>query len=215
MAGAHGTKPIDLSMVVWASLVLTLVYASLGCRPATPATPTVTATVATSTKPVSTTTLTGARPTATPTRRLPTATPTKVAPTATPTAQGPQVVLEGMAFIVELAVTPQERARGLMERPSLGRDRGMLFIFESDGLPGLWMRGMLISLDFVWIDAEGVVAGVTADVLPAPEGGQPPLYYPPRPVRYVLEINAGMAEKVGIGAGSRATILGIPLDGGS
>jgi len=108
-------------------------------------------------------------------------------------------------------VTPDERARGLMYRESLEPRHGMLFIFESDGMPGFWMRNMLISLDLVWIDSDGVVVGVTARVPPAPDGSPPPLYYPPESIRYVLEINAGEAQALHIVPGSRAIFQGIPL----
>ena len=66
---------------------------------------------------------------------------------------------------------------------------------------------MLIPLDMVWIDANGVVAGVTANVSPALEGRSPEIYSPPRPILYVLEINAGLAEPVGIRAGSQARFV--------
>ena len=120
------------------------------------------------------------------------------------------MVLEGIAFSVELAVTSQEKAQGLMGRASLERERGMLFIYQADATPSFWMRGMLIPLDIVWIDAEGVVVGITANVPPVQEGIQASLYYPPRPIRYVLEINAGMAREMGIGLGSGVTFFGIP-----
>ncbi len=108
---------------------------------------------------------------------------------------------------MELPVTPEQRARGLMGREHLGDREGMLFIYEVEGLHGFWMRGMVIPLDMVWIDADGVVAGVTANVLPAPEGTIPEIYSPPRPILYALEINAGLAEAVGIRSGSQARFV--------
>ena len=116
-----------------------------------------------------------------------------------------------MTFTVELAVTPAERALGLMGRDSLERDRGMLFIYQADVIPGFWMRGMFFPLDIIWIDSNGMVAGVLPDLPPAQGEASPLLYYPPGPIRYVLEINAGMAKELGIRAGSSATLLGIPL----
>ena len=138
----------------------------------------------------------------------PTATPTSISiPTATPTVpqyQSQQVVFEGAAFDVELAITPEQRARGLMGREHLGDREGMLFIYGVEGPHRFWMRGMVIPLDMVWIDGDGVVAGVTANVPPAPEGTIPAIYSPPRPILYVLESNAGLADAVGIRAGSQA-----------
>ena len=54
------------------------------------------------------------------------------------------MVFEVAAFDVELAVTPEQRARGLMGREHLGDREGMLFIYEVEGLHGFWMRGMVI-----------------------------------------------------------------------
>ena len=117
--------------------------------------------------------------------------------------------------MVELAVTPQERARGLMGREELTDNQGMLFLYESDVTPGFWMLGMLIPLDIVWIDRDGVVVGVERDVPPEPGNPQPPLYFPPSPIRYVLEIKSGRAEELGVGPGSRATLVEIPSSEGS
>ena len=126
------------------------------------------------------------------------------------------MVLEGETFSVELAETPEELAKGLMGREKLGVNQGMLFIYDADGRPSFWMKGMLISLDIVWIDSDGVVAGIERNVPPAPAQTQPLLYFPPRPIRYVLEIPAGRAEAAGIVTGSRVTFTGIPfLDGSS
>ena len=115
--------------------------------------------------------------------------------------------MKGAAFDVELAVTREQRTRGLMGKEHLGDREGMLFIHEVEGLHRFWMSGMSISLDMVWIDADRVVAGVTANVSPALEGTSPEIYSPPRPVPYVLEINAGLAEAVGIRAGSQASFV--------
>ena len=136
-------------------------------------------------------------------------------PKLTPTPSGPRVILGGVTFSVELAVTPQERARGLMGREELTDGQGMLFLYESDVTPGFWMLGMLIPLDIVWIDGDGVVAGVARNVPPEPGNPQPPLYFPPSPIRYVLEIKAGRAQELGVGAGSRATLVEIPSSEGS
>ena len=116
----------------------------------------------------------------------------------------------GVTFTVDLAITPEERTRGLMGREALADDRGMLFIYGSELTPSFWMQGMLIPLDIVWIDASGVVAGIEREVPPVPANTQPLLYFPPRPIRYVLEIGAGRGKEMGIGAGSTVTFIGIP-----
>ena len=101
-----------------------------------------------------------------------------------------------------------------MGRPSLDNDKGMLFIFSSEASPSFWMQGMLIPLDLVWIDGRLNVVGVTANVPPHSSPGSPPFYHPPQPVRYVLEVNAGIAGELGIGSGSLVELVGIPEDNG-
>ena len=116
-------------------------------------------------------------------------------------------MFEGAAFDVELAVTSEQKSRGLMGREYLGDREGMLFIFKSEGRYGFWMGGMVIPLDILWIDADGIVAGIAANAPPVPQGTDGESYVPPRPILYVLEINAGLAEQVEIRAGSQARFV--------
>ena len=137
-----------------------------------------------------------------------------VAPTAAPPPdpQIPLISFGDVTFAVELAATAEERALGLSGRSSISHNSGMLFIYEADATPGFWMRGMLVPLDIIWIDGQGEVVGVSSGRIPASGESQPPRYYSPGPIRYVLEVNAGLAEELGIGPGSRALFSGIPLD---
>ena len=133
--------------------------------------------------------------------------PTETPALTVPQQQGQQVVFEGATFNVELAVTLEQRARGLIGREHLGDREGMLFVQEMEGIYSFGMGGMVIPLDILWMDADGVVAGVTANVSPDPEGTTSASYSPPRPILYVLEIKAGLAESVGISAGSQAKFV--------
>lgn len=94
----------------------------------------------------------------------------------------------------------------------MDNDQGMLFIFPGETSPPFWMLGMLIPLDIVWIDSGLNVVGVTANVPPHSGSGSPTLYLPPQPVRYVLEVGAGIAHELGIGPGSVVELVGIPQD---
>ena len=154
-----------------------------------------------------------------PTAQTPTATPPSRAtelggstatPTSSPQALQAQVLFKGVAFEVELAVTPEERSQGLMHRQSLGEKQGMLFIYQRDNSPGFWMKNMFIPLDIFWIDAKGTVVGVAANVPPHQGNDPPPVYRPPSPIRYVLELNAGTAKRYGIKPDSKATLIGLP-----
>lgn len=104
------------------------------------------------------------------------------------------------AFAVELAITPQEQARGLMFRRSLPADRGMLFVFDPPRPASFWMRNTLIPLDMLFIRDDGTVANIVHEAEPMTET--------PRrsdgPVRAVLEIVGGRARALGMEAGDRA-----------
>lgn len=104
-------------------------------------------------------------------------------------------------FVVEVASTFIDRARGLSGHAPLGRNDGMLFVFPTPSAGAFWMDGMLYPLDFIWI-ANGRVVGVAENAPPMNVGGYK-LYYPPVPVDYVLEVNAGTVKKFGIGVGNK------------
>ncbi len=94
----------------------------------------------------------------------------------------------------------------------MDNDQGMLFIFPGETSTSFWMRGMLIPLDLVWIDSGLNVVGVTSNVPPHGGSGSPTLYLPPQPVRYVLEVSAGVAGELGIVQGSLVELVGISED---
>ncbi len=134
-------------------------------------------------------------------------------PTAAPTeaSSGPIVRIGRTAYRVELALTRGERAQGLSGRLALEPDAAMLFVYDDDGAQTFWMPNMRFPLDMVWIKSDCTVRGVTADV-PNPPADVPlgdlPRYPSTEPVRFVLEINAGQAERHGIVAGGRVEFAG-------
>lgn len=107
------------------------------------------------------------------------------------TAKGP------VSFTVELALTREERAQGLMNRETMASDHGMLFEFDETRDVMMWMKNTILPLDMVFIGEDGKVAGVAADAVPYSEA----IISSPGPVRYVLELNAGVSAKEGIAAG--------------
>jgi uncharacterized membrane protein (UPF0127 family) len=119
------------------------------------------------------------------------------------------VLADGFAIDLELAVTAEEIASGLMFRPSLPNSRGMLFLFEQARQPAFWMKNMLIPLDLVFLDATGTVVDVIADVKPCV--AEPcPNYPPSSPALAVLEINAGGAAAHGIEVGTTLQFEHVP-----
>ena len=111
---------------------------------------------------------------------------------------------EPVAVRVEIADSAEERSLGLMYRNDLAEDQGMLFLFEKDADHSFWMKNTPLSLDMIFISADGEVVGVAPDAEP----------FSLRPVRIhkssrdVLEVRAGFAKRHGIAAGARARYAG-------
>lgn len=110
---------------------------------------------------------------------------------------------------VEFARSEAERRRGLMYRGELAAGTGMLFIFASEGIRGFWMKNTLIALDIVFFDSAGQFVSLHSDV--------PPLTLTLRqsagPAKYVLELNAGEAERLGIGPETRLVLpIALPIE---
>lgn len=103
---------------------------------------------------------------------------------------------------VEVAATPQARARGLMGRTHLAADSGMLFVFDAPGRHCFWMRNTPLPLSIAFIDASGRVAGF-ADMQPRTDT----LHCPPADVRYALEIAQGSFLRAELAPGARVTGL--------
>ena len=106
---------------------------------------------------------------------------------------------------VELARTPEERARGLMWRRDLPQDHGMLFLFEEDRAQSFWMHNTLVALDMIHLDVDRRVVGVVAHAEPrtdTPRGVG-------KPARFVLEVGAGEAAAHAVGPGVQARFLGV------
>lgn len=115
----------------------------------------------------------------------------------------------GVAITLELALTPEEIETGLMFRPALPGDRGMLFIFAQERVPSFWMKNTLIPLDLVFIDSSGIVVDVIAEAQPC--SAEPcPQYVPDHPARAVLELAAGQAAALGITEGLEIEFERVP-----
>jgi uncharacterized membrane protein (UPF0127 family) len=119
---------------------------------------------------------------------------------ATP-AVVPLTLPSGTMLQVEVMVKDEDRSMGLMFRPSLPRDRGMLFIFERPDFHGIWMKNCRFPIDIVWLDEERRVVHV-AEAVPPCKADPCPVYTPLRRAAFVVELNAGQArlEKAVVGA---------------
>jgi uncharacterized protein len=108
---------------------------------------------------------------------------------------------EAHPFQVEIAGTPEERARGLMFRTELAEDRGMLFIFPRRERIAMWMRNTEIPLDMLFISDDGRVTQIHERAVPHSEA----VISSRRRVRYVLELPGGTAERLGLAPGALVT----------
>lgn len=101
-------------------------------------------------------------------------------------------------FTVEVADDGAERAQGLMFRESMPSSAGMLFVYEEPQAVSFWMKNTLIPLDMIFADETGRVTRVHSNAIPGDttpiQGGEG--------VRFVLEINGGLAARMGIAEGS-------------
>lgn len=100
-------------------------------------------------------------------------------------------------FKIEMAITPEERSRGLMNREVLASDSGMLFDYGRARYVSFWMKDTLIPLDMFFIRGDGSIARIAKRTIPLSLAAVPS----GEPVRAVLELNGGTADRLGIGAG--------------
>ena len=109
-------------------------------------------------------------------------------------------------FYVELALTASERRRGLMHRREMKDGWGMLFVYPDEKKRSFWMKNTLIALDMVFMDASGEVVNVVESAEPLTKTPRPS----EKPARFVLELNAGVADKSGIEPGVVMRVENIP-----
>ena len=122
----------------------------------------------------------------------------------------PRAILpDGAAVDLELATTPEETTTGLMFRPSLPRDRGMLLLWSEERYATIWMMNVLVPLDIVFLDDAGEVIEIVADARPC--AAEPcPRFTPDEPSRAVLELEAGRAAAHGVALGESVKFEKVP-----
>lgn len=101
-------------------------------------------------------------------------------------------------FSVELADDAATRAKGLMHRESMPQASGMLFVYDEARTVGFWMKDTLIPLDMIFMDETGAVVRVHSNAIP---GDLNPIMGGDN-IKAVLEINGGLASRLGIAAGT-------------
>ena len=114
-----------------------------------------------------------------------------------------RVTIANIPVYVTVADDAEEKTQGLGGRASLGESEGMLFLFKSDGRPGIWMKAMLIPIDIIWADKDGRVVHIEHSISPTT---YPKTFSPDTDARYVLEVNAGFSEAHGLRLGDLLNI---------
>lgn len=118
-------------------------------------------------------------------------------------ANAPAITFDAssQAMHVEVADTPQEQHTGLMNRPCLGDDWGMIFVYTGDVQTTFWMKDTLVPLTIAFIKSDGTILKLE-DMQPRTEN----IHQSPAPYRYAIEANQGWYAAHGIQTGDKATI---------
>ncbi|WP_017317054.1 DUF192 domain-containing protein [Mastigocladopsis repens] len=114
------------------------------------------------------------------------------------------IVPDGTKIQLEVARTPQQQAMGLMHRPTLPQNRGMLFSFPSPFPASFWMKNVPVPLDMVFM-RDGIVQYIAASAPPC-NSDPCPTYGPQTPINQVIELRSGRATELGLKVGSRVKI---------
>jgi uncharacterized protein len=98
---------------------------------------------------------------------------------------------------IEVADNDAEREQGLMYRDSMADNNGMLFLMGTEDMQAFWMKNTIMPLDIMFVDAERRIVNIQKNCKPFSLDQIPSA----KPALYVVEVNAGYADKYGIKAG--------------
>ncbi len=107
--------------------------------------------------------------------------------------------IEKFKIAIEVASTDEEKARGLMYRPEMADNMGMLFLFDRDEIQSFYMRNTVMSLDIIYVNSKMIIVDIYRATNPMDETSLPSK----SPAMYVVEVNANICEKYGIHEGDK------------
>lgn len=110
-----------------------------------------------------------------------------------------------LKVFLEVATTDAEKEKGLMNRPSLAENRGMVFVFRPGKQITFWMKDTLIPLDMIFIN-KGKIVKIVKNAMPNQTNI---LYSSDSLVTEVIEVNGGFTDKHLIKAGGRVIFKNI------
>lgn len=106
-------------------------------------------------------------------------------------------------LVAKVADTPATREKGLMFISEMGKDKGMLFIYDDISVKRMWMKNTYISLDMIFVDENNVIKHIVKGTMPGSLSQISSII----PVKYVIEVNAGIADKFGINVNDKIEII--------
>jgi len=124
-----------------------------------------------------------------------------------PSLNGINLQIKQTNYQLEIANTILAKAKGLGSRTNLCSNCGMIFVFNYETSLPFWMKDTLIPLDMIWLNSQGKVVSIkTAAPEPGKSSNQLKIYQNDLPAKYVIELNAGDAQKIGLYIGDIITL---------
>lgn len=100
---------------------------------------------------------------------------------------------------VEIADDEQSRETGLMFRDKMEQNQGMLFVFPKEDKQAFWMKNTILPLDIIFVNSKMEIVSIQKNAVPYSEKSLPSI----KPALYVVEVNAGYSDKLGIKDGDK------------
>ena len=118
----------------------------------------------------------------------------------------PNVIINQHKFMVDVAETDGQKARGLDIYDKLPLEKGMIFPFKTDGKYSFWMKGMKFPIDIIYIKNDKIAEIFSNIPNPKTSTETPAIVTPHENINYVLEINAGLSRRYNFKVGGKANI---------
>ena len=112
-----------------------------------------------------------------------------------------KIKINSQTFFLETAMTLSEQKLGLMNREFLPKNQGMIFVYEDEKSRLFWMKNTLIPLDLIFIDASNKIVDIKKNFQPCKTDVCET--YTSKPAQYVIEVNAGLIDELGIEVGEK------------
>jgi len=107
-------------------------------------------------------------------------------------------------FDIYIATTRAQQTRGLMHVRYMPDSTGMLFVYRQPRVLSMWMKNTYMPLDMLFIRADGSIANIETHTEPLSLESISAI----EPLNFVLELNAGVTERLGIDTDSRVHFPG-------